>query len=85
MEPKSNSLTAVSIRRIPVSAVRRLKARAKANGRSAEAEMRQILLDAAAQQKPEKGLGTLLREFGEKWGPIEFERDKTPTRIPTFE
>lgn len=50
--------------------------------RSTVAEIRSIPEDATG---PRKGLGTLLKEFGEKYGPIEFERDQTPARAAEFE
>jgi antitoxin FitA len=77
-------MSAVTVRNIPPATHRALKARAKLRARSTEAEIRTILEDAV-KSVPQKGLGTLLAEFGRKYGPIEFERDKTPTCIANFD
>ena len=75
-------MSAVTIRNLPPATHRALKARAKVHERSTEAEMREILVEAV---KPKgKGLGTLLREFGEKYGPLEFEPDKSPNEPADF-
>ena len=78
-------MAAVTIRNIPPETHRALKARARANARSTEAEIRAILDAATRPLKSEKGLGTLLSEFGEKWGELQFERDTSPARAVKFE
>jgi len=79
-------MAAVTIRKISEETHRAIKARAKAKGRSAEAEMRAILEEAV---RPEKrvGLGTWLHERAMEFGGVELEiqRDKTPARFATFE
>jgi hypothetical protein len=74
------------VRRLDDDAKERLKARARKNGRSLEAEARAILEEAAGghrlarrQPKKEKGFGTLMHERFERTGftdaeYAEFER-----------
>jgi len=78
-------MSAVTIRNIPPETHRALKARAKRHARSTEAEIRAILEDAVLPKKGEKGPGTLLQEFGKKWGELRFERDTSPARMVKFE
>lgn len=79
-------MTAVTIRKISEETHRAIKARAKAKGRSAEAEMRAILEEAV---RPEKriGLGTAIHEMAMRYGgfELEIERDQTPAGVVTFE
>ena len=77
-------MSAITVRNLDPSTHRALKARARAHARSTEAEVRAILNDVV-KSKSEKGLGTLLREFGEKYGTIEFERDKSLPRVVSFD
>ncbi len=77
-------MSAVTIRNLKDETHRALKARAKKAGRSTEAEIRAIL-EAAVKPPKQKGLGTLLYEFGRKHGPLEFERDKSPARVVKFD
>ena len=78
-------MAAVTIRNIPPETHRALKARARANARSTEAEIRAILDAATRPLKSEKGLGTLLRELGEKYGPLEIEYDNSPATAADFD
>lgn len=78
-------MSAVTIRNLLPETHHALKARAKLHARSTEAEIRAILDEAVKPKKGEKGLGTMLKEFGEKWGPIEVVRDKSPMRYVKFE
>ncbi|MGH3457314.1 FitA-like ribbon-helix-helix domain-containing protein [Aeromicrobium sp.] len=55
-------MAAVTIRNIPDATHRALKARAARNGRSTEAEIREILADAVAIPEDE-GLGTRLARY----------------------
>jgi plasmid stability protein len=78
-------MPAMTIRNISVEAHRALKKRAAARGVSAEAEVR-AMLEAAVPAEPRKGLGTLLQEFGKKYGPLpEVQRSKETTDPAIFE
>ena len=77
-------MAAITVRKLNDDTLRFIKARAIKNARSTEAEVRAILDDAA---KPmEKGIGTLLYEFGQKYGGIELdiERDRSPIEPADF-
>lgn len=76
-------MSAVTIRNLPAETHRALKARARRNGRSTEAEMRAIL-EAAARPAERVKVGTLLKEFGRKHGELKFERDATPATAVRF-
>lgn len=79
-------MAAVTIRKISEETHRAIKARAKAKGRSAEAEMRSIL-DEAVRPAERVGLGTAIHEMAMKYGGFELdiERDQTPAGIVVFE
>ena len=76
-------MAAVTIRKISEETHRAIKVRAKAKGRSAEAEMRAIL-DEAVRPEERVGLGSALAEFGKKYAEelagVDFEvvRDQAP-------
>jgi plasmid stability protein len=78
-------MAAVTIRSLKDETHRALKARAKANGRSTEAEMRAILEDAVLPRERMRA-GTYIRRLVEKYGALdlEIERDKSPARFPDF-
>ena len=82
-------MAAVTIRNLAEETHRAIKARAKAKGRSAEAEMRAIL-DEAVRPEERVGLGSALAEFGRKYAEelagVDFEvvRDQTPARWVDF-
>ena len=82
-------MAAVTIRKISEETHRAIKVRAKAKGRSAEAEMRSIL-DEAVRPAERVGLGSALAEFGKKYAEelagVDFEvvRDQTPARWVDF-
>lgn len=62
-------MAAVSIRGLDDQVRERLRVRAARNGRSMEAEMRSILVEAVREQSPSGGLFvTLLDRFGELGG-----------------
>lgn len=65
-------MAAVTIRKLPDDAHAALKLRAKLNGRSTEAEIREILLNAVAPSKT-KGLGTQIHEFAMQFGGFEID------------
>jgi len=79
---------AMTIRNIPDDVHEALKLRAKLHGRSAEAEVREILQEALISKESKVGLGTALHELGRKLreAGIEFEpvRDTTPARYVDF-
>ena len=62
-------MVAVTIRQLTPETHEALKLRAKSNGRSTEAEIREILRNAVALN-PSKGLGTELFELGQRYGGI---------------
>ena len=70
-------MAAVVIRNIPEATHQALKARAKAHGRSTEAEIRHILEKELAAPKSEPRTGKeifdALHEFGMRYGGIELE------------
>ncbi len=78
-------MAAISIRKFPDEAHRALKARAKKNARSTEAEARAILAEAV--QPPKVGLGTALYLIGGKYHDLDldFERDKSPLEPLVFD
>ena len=78
-------MPAVLVRNLKSETHLELKRRAKLHGSSTEAEIRAIL-DAAVQPEPVVGFGTLLQEFGKKYGALpEITRDKTPLEPAIFE
>lgn len=81
-------MAAITIRNLPEETHRALKVRAARHGRSTEAEIRDILEQAARPEERIK-LGSLLAEIGrearltdEEWAAFEaaLARDKTPPR-----
>ncbi len=65
-------MSAVTIRRLPDETHAALKRRAKMNGRSTEAEIREILVREVAETKS-KGLGTQLYELGRRFGGVDLD------------
>jgi antitoxin FitA len=65
-------MAAVTIRKLPDETHAALKRRAKINGRSTEAEIREILVKEVGPA-PSKGLGTQLYELGRRFGGIDFD------------
>lgn len=53
----------ILVRNLEDSVKARLQRRAKSNGRSVEAEVREILRDAAKEVPPSRGLGTEIAEL----------------------
>jgi len=78
-------MAAISIRNLSDETHRALKARARAHGRSAEAEVRQILDDAVAAGEG-TGLGTrIARAAAEAGGlDLEIQRDKAVSEPVDF-
>ena len=79
-------MPAVTIRNLPEETHRALKVRAAQHGRSTEAEIRDILVQAA-QPAGRVKLGTLLTQIGQDVGGFELtiERDRMPSPPVKFE
>ncbi|MGG7055855.1 FitA-like ribbon-helix-helix domain-containing protein [Nitrosomonas sp. ANs5] len=84
-------MPSITVRNVPDEVHRALKVLAAQHGRSAEAEIRDIL-ENAVKPKGRKKLGSLLAEVGrrakltdEDLKTIEQVRDKTPAKPMTFE
>lgn len=78
-------MASITVRNLPDETHRALRVRAAQNGRSTEAEIRQILEDAV---KPKERLkvGSELAAFGDKFDlELEIVRDPDPIRIANFE
>ncbi len=77
---------AVTIRNLPDETHRALKQRAMLHGNSTEAEIRAILAEAV-RPKEQRGLGTILAEFADRFGGVELDitRDPSPARAADFE
>lgn len=83
----------VLVRNLPEKTHRELKRRAKAHGRSVNAEI-VAALDTAAEPEKRVGLGTAIQEWkkqylgeyldGDNEFPFEVVRDKTPARYVDF-
>jgi len=82
-------MRAVTIRNVPEEVHRAIRVRAAQNGRTLQAEMREILTTAVAPEGRVK-LGDLLADIGRKVNLTEedmavFERDQSPARAASFE
>ena len=79
-------MAAVSIRNLDDNVRERLRVRAAANGRSMEAEMRAILVDAVRDPGGEDGLlGTLLARFADLGGvDLDIPSRSAPPRAADF-
>ena len=84
-------MPSVTIRNIPDEVHRALRVRAALHGRSAEAEIREIL-ENAVQPEGRVKLGSLLAGIGrkinltdEEFSNFEQSRDKTPAKPVDFE
>lgn len=84
-------MASITIRNVPDEVHRALRVRAARHGRSAEAEIRDIL-EKAARPEGRVKLGSLLAEIGREAGLTEEEaesfnqlRDKTPGEPVSFE
>ena len=72
-------MAAITVRNLPDEVHRSLKVRARSNGRSTEAEVRAILVEAASP--PDRvQLGSLLAEIGRDAGGVDLPvmRDREP-------
>jgi plasmid stability protein len=81
-------MPAVTIRSLPEATHRALKMRAARNGRSTEAELRDIIESAVRPQTRVK-LGSLLADIGRRAGlsdaDLEESRDRRPAEPIAFE
>jgi len=84
-------MRSITVRNVPDEVHRALRVRAAQHGRSAEAEIRDILEDAVRPEGRVK-LGSLLAEIGrkskltdEEFAVFEQVRDKTPAEPVDFE
>jgi plasmid stability protein len=79
-------MASVTIRSLSDRTHRLLKIRPARNGRSLEAEVRQILRDAVAPQ-PRLKIGSELAALGHRFGGIELNivRDSRPTEPANFD
>ena len=79
-------MPAVTVRNLPDEVHRALKVRAAQNGRSTEAEIRNILEESVAPKARLK-IGTQLAAFGRRYGGIDLnlKRDRRPIKPAEFE
>ena len=78
-------MASVTVRNLPDEVHRALRIRAAQNGRSTEAEIREIL-DAAVRPDKRLKLGSALAALGDKHAvDLKIVRDKEPSRIVKFE
>ena len=77
-------MAAVTVRNIPEETRRALKLRAAQNGRSTEAEIRDILETAV---RPRVGLGSALAAIGCSVGDVELDlrRKRSPVKSASFD
>jgi len=79
-------MPSITIRNVPDEVHRALRVRAAMSGRSTEAEIREIL-DQAARPEGRVKLGSLLAQIGSEVGgfDLEIHRDRTPSPPVRFE
>jgi antitoxin FitA len=79
-------MASITVRNVPDDTHRALRVRAAQNGRSTEAEIRQIL-EEAVRPKERLKVGSELAAFGDKYklGDLNIVREQHPTRIASFE
>lgn len=78
-------MASVTVRNLPDEIHRALRVRAAQNGRSTEAEIREIL-EAAVKPKDRLKIGSELAAFGDKYKfELKVERNQEPPRIASFE
>ena len=71
-------MAAVTVRNLPDETLRALKLRAAKQGRSTEAEIREILTDAVRTQV---GIGSALAKIGRKLGGVNLDSTRNRSRI----
>lgn len=79
-------MASITVRNLPEETHRALRVRAAQNGRSTEAEVRDIL-EAAVRPKERIKVGSELAAFGDKYklDDLKIEREQEPPRIASFE
>jgi antitoxin FitA len=79
-------MASITVRNLPEETHRALRVRAAQNGRSTEAEVREIL-EAAVRPKERIKVGSELAAFGDKYklDDLKVEREQEPPRIASFE
>jgi plasmid stability protein len=79
-------MTSITVRNVSDDIHRALRVRAALHGRSAEAEIRNIL-ERAAKPEGRVKLGSLLAQIGQEVGGFDLaiERDRTPSPPVSFE
>ena len=73
------AVTAISIRNLDPDVKARLRVRAAEHGRSMEAEIRAILVDAVAEQRP-VGLFDAIRAISLEHGGVDLRRERRRQR-----
>jgi len=77
-------MTSITVRNLPDETHRALRVRAAQNGRSTEAEIREIL-EATVRPNKRLKLGSALAALGDKYAlDLDIVRDPEPSRIETF-
>ena len=78
-------MSVLSVRNLPPETHRALKLRAAQNGRSTEAEVRAILVEAVKTEHP-VGIGTQLANFAASYGGLDLNivRDAEPVMPADF-
>lgn len=79
-------MASITVRNLPDETHRALRVRAAQNGRSTEAEIREIL-EEAVRPKERLKIGSELATFGDKYklDDLNIVREQEPTRIASFE
>ena len=78
-------MASITVRNLPDETHRALRVRAARNGRSTEAEIREIL-EATVRPNKRLKLGSALAALGDNYAlDLEIVRDEEPSRIVTFE
>lgn len=78
-------MAAITVRNLPDETHRALKMRAAQNGRSTEAEIREIL-EEAVKPKERVKIGSALAAFGKRFDlDLKIKRDKESARAAEFE
>lgn len=79
-------MASITVRNVPDETHRALRVRAAQNGRSTEAEIREIL-EEAVRPKERIKIGSELAAFGDKYklDDLKNEREQESTRIASFE
>jgi plasmid stability protein len=79
-------MPAVTVRNLPEETHRALKLRAARNGRSTEAEIREILEEVVRPETRVK-IGSELAAFGRRFGGIDLDtgREQAPSEPAAFE